>query len=341
MSVSFPPPDYGKVYVLLVNWQGWPDTIACLESLWASDYRNFAAVVVDNGSRDDSLARIEAWAQDARLPADPDRRFFLRTYSRAQSEQLAVRQDPGAPLVLIRSNDNLGFAGGNNVGLRYIGGRQDAAYVWVLNNDTVVAPAALRLLLHTAAADPRIGAVGATVLYADAPRVINAAGGGRIIKCLGITRLNRESQTREEAIRSSAEPPLDYIYGASCLVRLETVRKVGLMAEGFFHFWEDVDWCMRMTRAGYRLAYAPGSLIYHKRGSSIPFRSSTADYYEMRNGIIFYRQYYGVAFLGVHLLKFLAACLNRLRRRQPERIPLLAQALYHGLIAPVASTAGK
>jgi len=336
------PPRPPRVYVLLVNWRGWQDTLACLESVFRSDYPNLTAVVCDNGSGDGSLDRMQAWARgELPAPAPPatvpvtsppvPKPVGHRVYTRLQAEAQPAGAE--APLVLIDAEANLGFAGGNNAGLRYILGQPEAAWVWLLNNDTVVAPTALGHLLAAAEASERIGAVGATVLYADAPGVINAAGGGRIRRLLGLTRLNRESRSLQEA--APASQPLDYLYGASFFVKVSAVREIGLLDETFFHFWEDVDWSVRLVQAGYALAYAPQSRVYHKRGASIPFRSPQADYYELRNGLWFYRKHLPFPLLMVHVVKFLAAGFNRLRRRQPERLPLLCRALYHGLTTPL------
>lgn len=134
------------VYIILLNWHGWRDTIACLDSLAMLDYPNHRVLVVDNGSTDDSVARIRA----------------------AQPE-----------VPIIETGRNLGFSGGCNVGIRRVMD-EGADYVWLLNNDTMIDSQALTAMVAVAEADPGVGAVGSVLYYLDNPKEIQAWGGGRV-----------------------------------------------------------------------------------------------------------------------------------------------------------------
>ncbi|BBF65118.1 glycosyltransferase family 2 protein [Acidithiobacillus ferridurans] len=135
-----------SVYIVLLNWHGWQDTINCLDSLTTLSYPNYRVLVVDNGSTDDSAVRIRA--------AHPE-------------------------VPIIETGRNLGFSGGCNVGIRRA--LEDGAdYVWLLNNDTTVDPQALSAMVAVAEADPRVGAVGSVLYYLDSPQDIQAWGGGRV-----------------------------------------------------------------------------------------------------------------------------------------------------------------
>lgn len=142
------------VCVVLLNWNGWADTVECLVSLQGLDYREWSVVVVDNGSTDDSVKRIRE-------------RF------------------PG--IEIIEAGENLGFAAGCNVGIRRAFER-NAQFVWLLNNDTKVDRGALRALVDKADSDPKIGAVGSVIYFMDEPRCIQAWGGGFISFWLGRSR---------------------------------------------------------------------------------------------------------------------------------------------------------
>nr|WP_163056277.1 glycosyltransferase family 2 protein [Acidithiobacillus ferrooxidans] len=142
------------VSIILLNWHGWRDTIACLDSLARLDYQNYHVLVVDNGSTDDSVARIRA--------AHPE-------------------------VPIIETGRNLGFSGGCNVGIRRALD-EGADYVWLLNNDTTVDPQALSAMVAVAEADPRVGAVGSVLYYLDSPKDIQAWGGGRVCFWSGRTR---------------------------------------------------------------------------------------------------------------------------------------------------------
>lgn len=143
-----------SVYIILLNWHGWRDTIACLDSLARLDYQNYHVLVVDNGSTDDSVARIRA--------AHPE-------------------------VPIIETGRNLGFSGGCNVGIRRAVD-EGADYVWLLNNDTTVDPQALSAMVAVAEVDPRVGAVGSVLYYLDSPKDIQAWGGGRVCFWSGRTR---------------------------------------------------------------------------------------------------------------------------------------------------------
>jgi GT2 family glycosyltransferase len=138
---------------VLLNWNGWRDTVTCLAALAKLDYSNLSVVVVDNGSTNDSVARIRA-------------------------------AFPGTPL--IETGKNLGFAGGVNAGIRYVLQR-NADFVWLLNNDTEPRPGALAELVRKALSDPDFGAVGSVLLYAHDPTAVQAWGGGKVNCWIGHT----------------------------------------------------------------------------------------------------------------------------------------------------------
>jgi GT2 family glycosyltransferase len=216
-----------KVCVALLNWNRWQDTVSCLESLQKIDYLQCQIVVIDNGSTDDSVRYIR-------------QRF--------------------AKIEIIQLQQNSGFAGGCNVGIRHAF-RLGFQYVWLLNNDTKVAPSTLREMVEVAEADPRIGAVG-SVIYdmSGPPHRIQVWGGGRVNLWFG-----RSSHCREEV----SPDKLDYLTGASLLLRRKALEDIGLLDEGFFMYWEDADLCFRLKSAGWKLAVARESRIWHKKGASL------------------------------------------------------------------------
>jgi len=223
-----------RVYVLLLNWNGWRDTLECLTSLQHLKYDNFSVVVLDNGSTDDSVKRIR------------------ESFSSA---------------ILIENGQNRGFAAGNNVGIRYALER-GGDYVWLLNNDTVVDPDALSTLVAVAESDPRLGAVGSVLYYMTEPDRIQAWGGGQVSLLLG---------TSSHYTRPVKNEKIGYLTGASILVKRAAIERVGFLDEGFFMYWEDVDYCFRLRKAGWCLAVAPESRVFHKVSSSVGGQSPTRD----------------------------------------------------------------
>jgi GT2 family glycosyltransferase len=219
-----------------LNWNGWRDTVECLKALKACKYRNLTVIVVDNGSNDDSVARIRA--------AHPN-------------------------ILLFESKKNLGFASGNNIGIRYALA-QGSDYVWLLNNDTEPAPDALPALVAKALTDSRIGAIASICYYADEPSTVQVWAGARVNLWIGYGR-------------NSTEPHPDKwfhsLYGASMLIACPAIEDVGMLDEGFFHYWEETEFCLRLRKKNWLLAAAPESRVLHKVAASTGGDSLILDRY--------------------------------------------------------------
>lgn len=267
-----------NTYVLLLNWNGWSDTVACLESLFKLTTKSVTIVVCDNASSDDSLDNIKLWLNgDLSAPVPSNQLKSLVTppvdkpidwveFDRESAEKGGV----ASKVVLIQTGANLGFAGGNNVGLRYIMARGDADYIWLLNNDTVVEPSALDELLEVARADSDIGIVGSSLCYFSNPDFLQARGGATFSPFRAKARPLHENQKRSPISISEAEQlnkQLGYVIGASMLVSKTFIDEVGLMSEDYFLYYEELDWACR-AKGRFRLAVAPNSIVYHKVGAS-------------------------------------------------------------------------
>ncbi len=145
-----------KVYVIVLNWNNWQDTIECLESIFRLEYDNFQVLAVDNGSTDGSEEKIQEWAEGESVS--------IVRYNRETAEQgglLEKEKDLTQPsIVFIQTESNLGYAGGNNVGMKYALNQDDCKYVWLLNNDTIIDRDALTEMVEMAEADETVGMVG-------------------------------------------------------------------------------------------------------------------------------------------------------------------------------------
>ena len=278
-----------RVMIVLVNWNGWQDTIECLESLLLLKYHDFRIVVCDNGSSDDSLREIRNWADDHEVR--------YAEYQRAESEA-GVSTTATPMLTLIRNDVNLGFAGGNNVGLRYAMAQGDADYCWLLNNDSVVEPDALTHLVARMQQQPQVGICGSTILlYHDRSR-IQALGGGHYCRWIGLPwHYGRFSKWSKKINLELAEAWMNYVEGASMLVSRRFLDEVGLLYEDYFLYFEEADWAIR-AKGRFGLGYAPQSIVYHKIGGSIGTSSNpgkmsyTSDYFNIRNRLLFTRRFY-------------------------------------------------
>lgn len=326
----------GKVYIIVVNWNGWPDTIECLESVFRSLYGNYQVVVSDNGSQDGSIDRIREWAEGelqakssphpslSRLTYPPvPKPISVVEYDRTTAEKGGDTRLGDARLILIETGENLGFAGGNNVALRLALARDDFEYVWLLNNDTVVSATALSALIRRLQERPDAGLCASTLLYYHEPNTVQVRGGISYGRWFATMRPLGKGQSADRPIdQNNIEQLMDYPAGASVLVRREFLCRVGLLTESYFLYYEELDW---VTRAGDRftLAYSPESLVYHKEGQSIQAADAdaffhTADYYAHRNRLRYTRHYFPLA-VPTAALRTLVAVLTRLYRRQPRR----------------------
>lgn len=270
-----------RVAVVLVNWNGAAHCVDCLDTLLAGDLSRMRVYLVDNDSADDSIERVRRWCAQPVRPDDAiDLPGVLRVSDAreprpvplaiADAADAAVprRADDDPPVTLIRAGANLGFAGGNNLGMRYAGlDRFD--YFWLLNTDTVVHRDALAELVACAQADAGIGMVGSTLRYHGAPDTVQALGGARfdarrcVFEHIGIGQPAEIAE--REAARAQRE--MAYVVGASMLVSARFVREVGPMQEDYFLYYEEVDWAFRGAPR-FRLGYAPRSTVFHKVGMS-------------------------------------------------------------------------
>ncbi len=241
------------ILVILVTWNGYADTQACLRSLEAVRAPRFDVLVVDNASQDGTAAHIRA-------------------------EFPAVR--------VLESGTNLGFTGGNNLGLEYAL-KHGYEYILLLNNDTEVAPDFLAPLAAALEADPQAAAAGPLIYYHAAPQVVWSAG-GMIDWRRGETRMTGMG-ARDAGQFGGPPRPVDFVTGCALLVRASVVAEVGALDERFFAYYEEVEWCVRMQRAGYRILFVPQSRIWHKISPQAREASPRVHYYMTRNRLLFLR----------------------------------------------------
>jgi GT2 family glycosyltransferase len=328
-----------RVYVILLNWNGWRDTIECLESLSQLNYPDLRVVVCDNHSHDGSLDQIKAWAtgqlqaqslnpQLTSLTTPPcPKPISLVHVTKEQAETNAASYEAG--LVLIQTGANLGFAGGNNVGVRYALGDPECAFVWLLNNDTVAEPNALSAMVDSMQSDSTIGICGSLNLSYYNPEVVQARGGKRYNLWTGRVQA-LPSLTVDDSGPLAAR--MDFINGASTLASRDFLEKVGLMDESYFLYFEELDWAMR-AKGKFSLGYASRSIIYHKEGAQLGSnpdrtkRSLISEQYLSRNRVLFTRRFAPWALPTVLTTVVLAAAYRCLKGDPVRARAMLSCAL--------------
>jgi GT2 family glycosyltransferase len=241
----------GRVAIVVLSWNGCDDTLACLSSLAAVTYEPISVVVVDNGSRDGTVDAVRAAFPSVELLPQPT---------------------------------NLGFAEGNNVGIRHALAR-GSEYVLVLNNDTRVDPGFLEPLLAAAEAHSDAGAVCPKILFDDAPDRIWFAGAGYDARRGYQGRLAGYGARDSAAFDGVRES--DRATGTAMLVPAAVLERVGGFDRDLFAYSEDVDWSLRARGAGYRIYVAGDSRVYHRVSASSGGESSpTSIYYGVRNALV-------------------------------------------------------
>src|SRR3972149_11394107 len=273
-----------KVFIIILNWNGKDDTLTCLDSVQKLNYPNYHVIVVDNGSTDGSADAIRG------------------------------RYSSVSWLTMIENGSNLGYTGGNNVGIRHAL-EHGAEYVWLLNNDTLVEPDSLDVLIRVGEENPSAGVLGPKVLCYPDTHLLYSRGERHSLW------FNRRTVDIGEIDRKDDVEPrqVDYVVGGARLVSREFVERVGFFDETFFAYFEEIDWCFRGRKAGYDVLYVPDAVIYHKGGASTGGTfSAIASYYRTRNWIYFMRKhaafYHWFTFIPlfsyVYMRRFLKALLK-------------------------------
>ncbi|WP_161486053.1 glycosyltransferase family 2 protein [Desulfotomaculum copahuensis] len=271
-----------KVSVIILNWNGCEDTIECLTSLQKCDLRNIQVILIDNGSEDSSVEKVLAWANKSHVSTlDIDHKY-------AVNQETDFRCFHNSKLIIIKSKKNLGFAEGNNVGIRFALKVSKPDYLLLLNNDTVVDANFLKRLINAFTVFPNAGFAGPKVYYYDyfgQKNVIDSAGGkidfwtGRAFNLMSRTIDQRDDEQYKI---------VDFIQGSCILLQVKVIQEIGLLDQQYFAYWEECDWCIRAKRKGYISVYVPTSMIWHKIAASN--KGSKNIYWLIRNRFIFMKK---------------------------------------------------
>jgi GT2 family glycosyltransferase len=333
-----------RAAVIILNWRAPADTVQCALSAAGLDHENLDIIVCDNASGDGSFEAIQAGLAE-QLPTVNAQRVArdMRPFVLAALEP----SDLGAPprdddatrrLWVVQTGRNGGYAAGNNVGARLALAEPDVEYVWILNNDTLVEPDALTRLLERMAQDPAIGICGAKVVYLETPDRVQSLGGGRFLRGRARCELLGKGTSADAPVDAAAiEASLSYVNGAAALVRRALIETVGYMDEGYFLYWEEIDWAVRAA-GRFRLGYCDAAKVYHRVGMSIGTSdegqsSMLADFYLTRSKFRFLRRHHpGLVVLALPNLG--RAVVRELRAGRRDRARNLLVAAAGGRYSP-------
>ena len=281
-----------NVAIIVLAWNRRDVTLACLDSLAALDYpaNRLQIIGVDNGSTDGTAHAI-----------------------REQFPQVTV----------LENGENLGYAGGNNVGLRYALA-QGADYICILNNDVTVAPDYLTPLLAAFQEHIDAGVVTPLVAEVSEPERVWALGAAVDWQTGTVRRLHAGEMA--QMLQASDPFKVDVASGTAMLAKREIFEPVGLLDEAFYLYFEETDWCLRVGQAGYRILAVPSSVVWHKVSATLGQASPVIDYYMLRNQLRFIaRHWSGTArlrMLGLTVLRnVLTIAAYTVKPHDGQRLP--------------------
>lgn len=294
---------YPSVTVILLNWNGWKNTIECLESLYQIDYPNYTVIVVDNASHDQSVARLKSYCQgnlefesQSFKYSHKKRPIKLLEYEYGHQEFIPLQtnqptQDFLTPqnMVLIRNDKNYGFTKGNNIAMEYALRYQNPSHILLLNNDTVVNPTFLSKMMDLSRKNERIGFIGPKIYqYPISTNLIQYAGGKQDLwrfepQPIGYGEPDQGQYDHNQRV--------DFISGACILARTTMIREIGLLDEEFFSYREENDWCRRGYQHGWFTCYSYQAVVWHKGQGSTRNQQPTILYYMTRNRFLFMKKH--------------------------------------------------
>lgn len=245
-----------KVYIIILNYNGKTDTLECLESIFRISYLNYKVILADNGSTDETIS--------------------------------AVHRKFGNKVKVIENEKNLGFAEGNNVGIREAL-KAGADFILILNNDTVVNPNFLDILIKNIQAHPEFSVFSPQIRKYPEKNKIWYAGGRIIWPVASVQMFNRGHLISQTKLKRATQ--VSFVTGTAMLIKASVFKRVGLLDKKFYLYWEETDWEVRAARAGYKFLYVPDAVIWHKVGkTSGGAKNPKMQYYFFRNNLLFARK---------------------------------------------------
>ncbi|MBW1676916.1 MAG: glycosyltransferase family 2 protein, partial [Deltaproteobacteria bacterium] len=311
-----------RVCTIVLNWNRWRDTIECLESLICLSPPIKTIIVCDNGSSDGSREKILSWA---------GKKYGSPSVPILRGDSPLPKTSGIDPFIYIQNQSNLGYAGGNNAGIRVALSKSCFDFIWVLNNDTLVHEDAIESFLRCARNHPKTGIFGSTIVFANRPEILQCAGGCRYNPITTIYRPVLGGEKLSRVLESGDSSRLDYVYGASMFIRTEVFERIGLFSEEYFLFYEELDLCHRAEQAGFKIGWCKESIVYHKSSRTIGWpglaekgKIAIANYHENLSTLIFTKKFYPAVLPFAMIFRFFGKLAFIIKRKDRHLIrPLL------------------
>jgi GT2 family glycosyltransferase len=288
-------------YIIILNYNGWKDTIECLESLKCIQ-EDYKIVLIDNKSTDDSIYKLEKWIQN--------------------------QKELSSNLIFITSSENNGYAAGNNIGIKYVESQEDAEFIWILNNDTLIKADILENLLncYKNLEKENIALLGSKILNED-------------FSIQSIGYLN--SKYTEDEIKSKSSIEVEHISGCSIFFRADKIKEIGYIPEEYFLYYEETDWMKHIKQKGFKIFTCLSSQLIHKHAKSTGgIYSPFVIYYMTRNRILFNRKYLSSIQYYLFILKTISRNLLKITFYAFKNLEL-SKSIFTGTIDGILNKKGK
>ena len=308
-----------KVYVVLTQYNQSHHAIECIESLLKNNYKNYQVILVDNASTDNSLEEVKNYLSgkvpfQANVPssikscvypiASKPLSYSIFNYNKAATQKFSLQEYIGASTpedcfcTIIKNNHNGYFVEGNNIGMAMALQRNDAGFIWLLNNDTVIANDAVTALVnyYRSNLNKKIGIIGSKLLFYDTPEMIQAVA-GNFNKYKGWPKQMGTFEI-DKGQYNTMPPKVDYVIGAALFFNKQFITDVGTLNEDYVLYTEELDWCTRGALQGYETHTCLASKVYHKQGATSGSKvknlrkPTMTTYYRYRNLLLYYKKYY-------------------------------------------------
>lgn len=262
-----------RACIIILNYNDFLDTKVCIESvLQHVNSKEYKLIVVDNGSRQDEIGRLRSLNKEIR------------------------------DFCLLETGKNLGYAGGNNVGIQYAKAN-DFEYICVLNNDTIIKEDFLTPCLDVLSRQKKIGFLGPAIIDYKTNKIQST--GGKIDILRGRVDLINSGEDQKRILKDDKIIPCDYVGGACIICRAELLKEIGTIPENYFLFFEETEWCYKALMKGYKNYCVPEVTIVHKGSQSTGHYRGLQEYLMARNRVVFVKRNIGNPFKFILFLMYL------------------------------------
>ena len=304
--------------IIILNYNNAADTIECVESVLQSNVSGFKICVVDNASTDDSWQVLNDWLNEKKPRPVPKSSPLVNLQNSDISNYLLRKKE----VSIIKAEKNLGYAAGNNIGIKYLENKYLPSYFWILNNDTVVTNDSLSTLLSKINGQGGNQAllINQMLMHYAEPNKVQALGGKLIRPWLSSEHIGENLLM--DKISEIKTDDIQYPVGASLFFNRDYFEKAGFMDEGYFLYYEEIDWVLRAMDKGASLINCFSPIVFHKHGASTKKVSEVGIAYSVRNRLRFAARNdsLSVPFVIIFILIF---CLKKVLKREWDVLKVL------------------